>query len=135
MERRDSARLTPHEGRKFAFTVGAAFLVLAGVLYWWRGHVSAAAVLAGLGTVLAVAGVLIPGRLSPIWRAWMGLAHLLSKVTTPIFMGVVYYLVLTPTGLLRRWLGQNPIRHRAADDTYWAPRPDDRRRSNLQRQF
>jgi hypothetical protein len=135
LERRDSARLTPREGRKFAFTVGTAFLVIASVLYLWRGHVTVPGVLAGLGTALLLAGLVIPGRLGPVWRAWMGLALILSKVTTPIFMSVVYYLVMTPTGILRRLIGKNPVEHVATDGSYWAPRPDGARRSDLQRQF
>ena len=47
--------------------------------------------------------------LGPVQRAWMGLAHAISKVTTPIFMGVVYFLVLTPIGLLRRALGRQAV--------------------------
>ncbi len=41
----------------------------------------------------------------------MELAHLISKVTTPIVMGVMYLLVLTPVGLLRRTFGGNPMVH------------------------
>ena len=49
--------------------------------------------------------------LGPVERAWMGLAHAISKVTTPIVMGVMYLLVLTPVGLLRRRFGGNPLVH------------------------
>ena len=45
----------------------------------------------------------------------MGLAHAISKVTTPIFMGVVYFLVITPVGFVRCAVGGNPLRaHRGA---------------------
>lgn len=134
MERRDSTGLTPGEGRKFAFTVGAAFLVLAGVLFW-RGHDVVASVPAVLGGSLLLAGLAVPGRLGPVLRAWMGLAHAISRVTTPIFLGIVFYGVLTPTGFLRRAFGGNPVRHVARDGSYWAPRPAERRRSDLHRQF
>lgn len=135
LERRDSARLTAREGRRFAFPVGIAFLVLAGILYWWRDHETAGAVVGGLGASLLAAGLVIPAHLGPAQRAWMALAHALSRVTTPIFMSVVYFVVLTPSGLLRRGIGRNPIRHLASDDSYWAERPDGQRRSDLQRQF
>lgn len=135
MERRDSVRLTSREGRSFAFPVGVAFLVLAGVLYWWRDHVAAAAVSGGLGAGLLVAGLVMPARLGPLLRAWMALAHALSRVTTPVFMGLVYFGVLTPTGLVRRGIGRNPIRHPAKDDSFWVMRPEGQRRSDLRRQF
>jgi len=115
------ARLTPAEGRKFALTVGIAFLVLA-ALTWWRHHPIPMYLFAGLGTGLIAAGAVIPGRLGPVYRAWMGLAHAISKVTTPVFMGIVFFLVIAPVGLLMRLFGRNPIRHRAMNQSYWAAR-------------
>ena len=73
--------------------------------------------------------------LGPVERAWMKLAHLISKVTTPIVMGVMYLLVLTPVGLLRRSLGGNPMVHDPQSGSYWKSRPEGKRAGNLTRQF
>lgn len=135
MAARIPTRLTPAEGRKFAFTVGTAFLVLATVVAW-RGHTPVAAALGSLGGALGLAGVLVPGRLSPVYRAWMGLARALSKVTTPIFMGIVFFGLILPVGLLRRRFGGNPVlRQSRADASFWVTRPAGSRRSDLERQF
>ena len=128
------ARLTPREGRKFAFTVGVAFLALAGLM-WWRGRMPGILVFGVLGGVLLLAGLIVPGHLGPVYRAWMGLAQLLSKVTTPIFMSVVYFVVITPVGYLRRLLGKPPLGAPGATGTVWTERPRDQRRSDLLRQF
>jgi len=129
------AGLTPREGRKFGLTVGAAFLVLAAVSRW-RGHQIAPFVLASLGGVLVLAGAVLPGQLAPVYRAWMQLALLLSKVTTPIFMGLVYFVVLTPTGLLIRLFGRNPLKTRKLDGSYWVTRPAAKQETDsLTRQF
>ena len=133
MAERVSARLTPSEGRRFAFPVGGAFLVLAAISLW-RGHYWPPRILGGLGVILLLAGVVLPGRLGPVSRAWMGLAHLLSKITTPIFLGVVYFVVMTPIGLIRRLMGKNPLRHRAPDGSYWMSPPSGGR-SDLTTQF
>jgi hypothetical protein len=45
----------------------------------------------------------------PVFRAWMGAAKVLSKITTPIPLAVVYFLVLTPIALLRRLAGKGRI--------------------------
>ncbi len=82
-----------------------------------------------------VAGFVIPTLLGPVERAWMQLAHLISRVTTPIVMGVMYLFVLTPVGLLRRTLGSNPMVHKPEGGTYWKARPEGSRAGNLTRQF
>jgi hypothetical protein len=115
------ARLTAAEGRKFGLTVGLAFLVLAAVL-WWRGREIPMFALGGLGLALVAVGLVLPTQLGPVQRAWMGFAHLLSKVTTPVFMGMVFFVVLTPIGILMRLFGRNPIRHQAVNQSYWAGR-------------
>jgi hypothetical protein len=129
------ARLTPSEGRRFGVTVGTAFLVFAAIA-WWRGHQTISVVLASLGGTLALAGLIIPTQLGPIERAWMAVAHAISKVTTPIVMGAMYLLVLTPVGLLRCRLGGNPLVHDLNERSYWRPRQENARRSaNMSRQF
>jgi hypothetical protein len=112
------ARLTAPEGRKFALTVGAAFLIFSGFA-WWRGHHTMATVFGAIGMLLLAAGAFVPSKLGPVYRAWMGLAHAISKVTTPIFMGIIYFIVIFPIGLGMRLLGRNPIRHRPTGGSYW----------------
>ena len=128
------ARLTPGEGRRFGLTVGAAFLALAAVA-WWRGRLPGLVIFGTLGSVLALAGLMVPGKLGLVYRGWMGLATLLSKVTTPIFMGVVYFLVLTPVGLLLRVAGRRPLSRQGPTGTAWVARKPGERRGDLQHQF
>lgn len=129
------ARLTPGEGRRFGLTVGLAFLVLA-TISLWRGHTVAPYVLGTAGALLVVAGLLVPARLGPVHGAWMGFALLLSKVTTPVFMALMYFVVFTPTGLLMRLFGKNPLRSQEREGSFWMPhdRPEDPAGS-LTRQF
>jgi hypothetical protein len=129
------ARLTAEEGQKFGSTVGAVFLALSGLL-WWRGRHSAALVFMALGGLLVLAGLVVPARLGPIYRAWMGFALLLSRVTTPVFMGIVYFLILTPTGGIMRLFGKNPIRRPLSEGSFWVRRPaGDGRRGRMEHQF
>jgi hypothetical protein len=123
---------TAAAGRKFGFTVGIAFLVLAGIAFW-RGHPTTLRVLGSLGGVLVLAGLIVPTMLGPVEKGWMQFALLLSKVTTPIFMGVVYFVVLTPIGILRRAFGGSALVHKPGDLGFWADRGGSR--SALDRQF
>jgi hypothetical protein len=126
------ARLTAAEGRKFGLTVGIAFLALAAIVAW-RGHAIVATTLGLFGGMLSLAGLLIPRHLGPVERGWMAFALAISKVTTPVFMAVVYFLVLTPTGILRRILGRDPLVP-PLKGTLWFTRSAENR-SDLTRQF
>ena len=126
------ARLSPAEGRKFALTVGAAFVALAGFT-WGRGHQKVATVAGALGAAFIVAGLLAPGQLGLVYRGWMAFGLALSKITTPIFMGVVYFLVIAPIGILRRAFGRNALIARGTT-TVWSTR-DTAASSDLNRQF
>jgi hypothetical protein len=128
------ARLTPSEGRKFGLVVGGAFLV-AGALMWRRGHLIAAAISGTLGAALVVGGLAAPVRLGPVYRAWMGLALAISKVTTPIVMAALWYLVLTPAGFLVRRFGHRPLVAPRDAASYWHSRPAGQRQSALDHQY
>jgi len=128
-----STEFTARDGRRFGVQVGIAFAVL-GALLLWRERIALASIGGILSTLLILGGLLIPGRLGPVYRGWMAVALAISKVTTPIFMAVVYYLVLTPTGLLMRVVGRNPLRRSGDDgsDWVWRARGD---HGDMRRQF
>ena len=128
------ARLSPAEGRKFGLLVGVAFVVLAGLM-WRRSHVTAAWVAAGLGCALLVSGLVMPARLGPVYRGWMALAGVISKVTTPVFMSILFFVVLTPAGVLARLLGHRPLSRPRGTGTYWQSRQPGDRQGQLDHQF
>jgi len=129
-----SARLTPAQGRRFGLTLGAAFVALGGVLVW-RGRAAAPVALV-LGLALLAAGLVVPARLGPLQHAWMALGAALSRITTPIFLGVVYFAVIMPIGLLLRARGRNPLTVHRSGATCWVPRTvDARSRRDMERQF
>lgn len=80
-----------------------------------------ALVLAGIFGALAA---WVPTRLAPLNRLWTRFGLLLHKIVSPLVLGVLFFLVLTPTALLMRACGKDPLRlyfERAAT-TYWIAR-------------
>jgi hypothetical protein len=129
------ARLTPAAGRKFGLTLGIAFGVIGAILYW-RGKPTRAMVLFTISGLFILAGLAIPTHLGPVERAWMGLAHLISKVTTPIFMGVVYFVVMMPIGFIRRVMGSPLVPEKERSASRWQPHiPAEPLGENMERQF
>ena len=109
-------------------------MVLAALLFWRRGSGIAVFAFGSLAGALVLSGLLIPGMLAPVQRTWMRFAVLLSRITTPVFMGVIFFLLFAPLGLLMRVAGRNPLR-REGRDSAWFDRAPGSRASDLQRQF
>lgn len=135
MENRISTGLSAvQQGRKFGLTLGAAFAALA-VLAWWRGRHVSLEVTATLSALLIVGALVIPARLLVVERGWMRLAELMSAVTTPVFLGIVYYVVFTPIGLVMRLFGRQPMRRADVNGSLWIARAPDGAHSDLRRMF
>ena len=80
-------------------------LVLA-LLKWGRHELLIAAL------IVHVVNMIVPQVFRPVAIAWFGLAHLLGAVASRVLMFVVFALVVTPIGLLRRALGKDSLRLR-----------------------
>ena len=109
--------------RDFGLLVGGVFLALGG---WWfyRGkYPTLALVWLSLGATLALLGALRPKWLVVPNRLWMGMAEALGFVTTRVILGLVFFLFVTPIGLVRRLFGGDPLsrRTRRTAETYWKP--------------
>jgi hypothetical protein len=108
--------------KEFGLIVGAGFVLLGG---WWlyRGKfITAAHVTLPLGTLLILLGLLWPRALVLPNRAWMLLAEGLSFLTTRIILGLVFFLVVTPIGVVKRLSGWDPLSRRCGGSaSYWKP--------------
>lgn len=135
MEQGIPAGLNAAQARKFGLTVGPAFLVFAGI-FLWRDRGTASAVAASLGVLCILLALTAPGLLAPVERVWMRAAHAMSKVTTPIIMGVIYFLVFTPIALAMRAFGRNALVHPQTDGSRWVSRrPEQQQRGGMDHQF
>jgi hypothetical protein len=110
--------------REFGVLVGGVLLALR--LWWWyRGKFEiAGAVLTLIGSVLVVLGAFAPRLLIVPRKGWMKLAEGMAYVSSRIILAIVFFLVLTPIGLVKRALGWDPLQLRAgARDSFWQPYP------------
>ena len=71
-----------------------------------------------------VAALTLPRVLGPLNGLWLRFGLLLHACISPMIMGLVFFTTVTPIGLLRRLLGQDPLRLRFDRDaaTYWIER-------------
>lgn len=119
--------------RKFGLVVGGVFVLLAS-WSWWRGHTLAPILLAVIGAPLMLGGALTPQWLAPVEKAWMAMAHVLGRINTTLILALLYYLVFTPIGCLRR-LCSDPLSRRMgeATDSHWVRRESQERSADSYR--
>jgi len=108
--------------REFGLIVGGVFALL-GTWWLYRGKLtSVAQVLVPFGALLVLLGIIAPRVLIYPNKAWMKLAEALSFVSTRVILAFIYFLVLTPIGLIKRAMGWDPLYRRAGrSDSYWRP--------------
>jgi hypothetical protein len=108
--------------RSFGIVFAIVFLLIAAwpllqgsAPRWWAAGVSAA---------FALVAVLRPALLAALNRGWTRFGILLGKVVSPVALGILFYGVLAPIGLLMRIAGKDPLRLKrdAAAATYWIRR-------------
>jgi hypothetical protein len=130
--------LTPNKARRVGLELGGLLLVAAGLLGWRGGRVAAATAAALLGLALCSTALARPTLLVPFARRWMGLASVISRVTSPIVLGAIYLVLITPMAWMRRSFGHSPIARDRAATTYWRrrePLSPDAARRGMERQF
>lgn len=105
---------------------GTLFVVVfAAVGAWsaWRSSASypwwLAAALATLLVTLAA-----PALLTPFNRAWMALGDLMGRIVSPVVLGILFFGVIAPFGIVRRLTGWDPMRRKfdPSAATYWIER-------------
>jgi len=108
--------------RAFGFVFAVVFLIIAAwpLLHsagprWWSVGVAAA---------FALVAIVKPVLLAGANKLWMKFGLLLAKVVSPIALGILFYLVFMPIGLLMRVSGKDPLRLKfdPAATSYWIPR-------------
>jgi hypothetical protein len=105
----------------FVLAVAALFcyLVLASGDAWSLG-------LAVAALICAVMTVVQPKLLAPLNKAWYLLGDLLGKIISPIVLGVIFFLIITPVAFVGRLMGRDELRLRRqalrSQPTYWIDR-------------
>jgi hypothetical protein len=122
-------------------TFGLCALAFLCVVGWIVGRrtdsITNGVTIATIGLVLAVLGFALPRALRPIWIVLMVVNYPIGWVVTHVIMALIFYLVVTPVGVIMRLTGRDPM-ERAFDrsaKTYWKPRRTDPSSTRYFRQY
>ena len=110
------------ELREFGLTIGIILCLLGGIVLW-RGK-PAYPYLFLIGGIFIIAGIVIPFILKPLQKAWMTFSIILGFFMSRVILTVLFYLVLTPIGLLMRLLGKDILDQKIDKNktSYWHAR-------------
>jgi len=107
--------------RNFGILMGMVFCiaVLIGIIRHWPQAWMVG--LAVFGLLLAAGGWLMPGFLRSPYRIWMLVAAILGWVMARVLLGILFYCVITPTGLIGKLFGKRflDISFRGTQQTFW----------------
>lgn len=108
--------------RSFGIVFAVVFAIIGLAPLWGGGPVRIWAVSIA-ATFLAVA-LIYPAALASLNRLWFRFGMLLNRITTPLIMGLLFYVTVTPTALIMRALGKDPLRLKLdpSAKTYWIAR-------------
>jgi len=87
---------------------------------------------------LGITALTMPRLLGPLNRLWFRIGELLHRAVNPLVMGLLYFLTVTPIGLLMRALGKTPLKlgFDKSADSYWISRtPPGPAPDTMKRQF
>jgi hypothetical protein len=107
-----TAAPTRKELRSFGLMTGAIVAALFGLFLPWllsRAFPLWPWVVAGL---LGGLGLLVPAGLGPVYRLWMKFGHVMGAINTRLILGLLFYGIFTPVGLLMRLFRWDPMRRR-----------------------
>lgn len=111
--------ITSKELRKFGLVISGILSVIAIILYykgsihfWWIG---------GFGILFLTLGLISPTTLKHVYKLWMGFAIVLGHIVSSIILSLIFYLVITPMGIVLRILGKDYMNRSFSkkEGSYW----------------
>ena len=107
---------------------GIIFFLFFLILFLWpltKGHEVEIWLLI-ISVIFLVLGLINSKFLTPLNKIWLKIGILLGKFVSPIVMGIVFFLVVTPTGFIMKLAGKNLLRLKKVNNisTYWIKKED-----------
>jgi hypothetical protein len=126
---------TPKDVRKFGLMFAGIGVVFAGFNFYKEG--TAWPVILACAAAFLVAGLFGYRLLRPVYVLWMRLASILAWVNTRVILGIAFFLVLTPIGVLMRLFGKDMLglTLESKRGSYWVKRDVAYERQQTEKQF
>ncbi len=116
----ENKKLDKKHLREFGLITGGILVGIFGLLLPWlleHDFPSWPWIIAG---ILWVWAILLPTTLRPVYRAWMAIGRVLAWINTRIILGIMFYLIFFPVGLVLKLAGKDAMTRKLnkTQDTY-----------------
>ncbi len=120
-QRRDQSDVAAPSERSFGVTFACVFALVTAWLLYRHGLGLAPLATGAIACVFLLLGYLAPRLLRPLNRLWLRFGLVLHAVVNPLILGVLFFIVFTPMGLVIRLFGGDLLRMRRGADgeSYW----------------
>lgn len=125
----------PSQLRSFGLLTSAIVAVLFGLLLPWLFDYAWPSWPWILAALLAGLGLIAPRLLAPIHRGWMKFGHIMGFINSRLILGLMFYLMITPTGAFMRLFGWDPMRRRLGVGTSYRVPSRDRPVKHMERPY
>jgi multisubunit Na+/H+ antiporter MnhG subunit len=122
--------------KKFGITMGIILSIIVFFLLWKKNNNYNYILF--LAAAFFITGLILPSILRPIYNAWMALAVVMNFIMTRVIMAVIFYLIVTPTGLIASLTGKKflDMKIDKSAKSYWIVREKTSKlKSDYERQF
>ncbi|HUG90893.1 MAG TPA: SxtJ family membrane protein [Planctomycetaceae bacterium] len=112
--------------RQFSALLIVFFGLIGAVQFFGRGATTAGMVLWTIGLAVGGLGLAMPAFARYVYLGWMCALYPLAWLVSHTVLVLIYYLLLTPIGLVMRLCGRDPLQRKFDREasTYWQRRPD-----------
>lgn len=112
-------RYDPRRLRQFSIALLVFALFWGGVLLG-RGRTDLSIWFFGIGSILTLVGLCLPVIVYPLYVALAVATYPLGYVFSYILLGIVFYAIITPIGLVMKIIGKDPLKTPSdSNTTFW----------------
>lgn len=88
--------------------------------YFLKNSISLSIFFSSIFLVLLIITATKPILLRPLNKSWMLLGYLLGQLVSPIFLGILFFFIITPTSLLMKLFGRDELNLKKVNNsTFW----------------
>jgi hypothetical protein len=110
------------DNHKFGWFFAAVFSLLA-IYAYLRAWENLAIVSLNVAIFFVAVTLVAPQILSPLNRLWYELGMLLGKIVSPILLGIIFFLLITPISLITKMFGRDELKMKKIPvKSYWVDR-------------